>query len=105
MPTVLMPEETSKRLRDRIEALSKLTEVRLFPAKGKRHFVHFTADDLDLFDGESGEPYILAVRDKDILTATIPEREGERSNYIPVQNNKALQRLDPFWTARSTMHS
>ncbi|MFQ6546550.1 hypothetical protein AADZ90_001230 [Aestuariibius sp. 2305UL40-4] len=105
LPAVLMPEETSKRLRDRIEALSKLTEVRLFPAKGERHFVHFTSDDLDLFDGEGGEPYILAVRNHDLLTVTIPEKEGDRSNYIPVRNEKALQRIDPFWSAKPAMQS
>lgn len=96
MPIVTLPQETSERLKPRIDALGESHKIKLFPATQVVMGIIFTSAETKEFGGEQGEAMVLAVEDLDALTTAIPELEDERRNYCIIANAKAVARLDPF---------
>lgn len=96
MPIVTLPQETSERLKPRIETFGESHKVKLFPATDIVLGIVFTTAETKEFGGEQGDAMVLAVDDLDALTMAIPEFEDERRNYCIITNAKAVARLDPF---------
>ena len=100
MPIVVMPAETAQRLKDRILALGRTCEVKMFVANDVVLELQFTKSERERFGGAGGPAIVVAVKNLARLTRAIPPSEGDVLNYIEVKNPKALVRLDPFAAPR-----
>lgn len=99
MAVVTMPAQTAQRLKDEILKLSQSVEVKIFMATDVVQMIGFTEEEIAGFGGETGDAVVLAVRDLEALTQAIPQSAGGRLNYIPIVNEKAKAKLDPFYQA------
>ncbi|MDO6591093.1 hypothetical protein DS901_15705 [Loktanella sp. D2R18] len=97
MAIVTLPEQTAKRLSDRISALDPELEHRVFAASDIVMGIAFTERDTAEFKGETGVALILAVKELAGLTKAIPEFEDGQRNYCIIKNTRAVARLDPFF--------
>ncbi len=99
MAVVTMPAQTAQRLKDEILKLSQSVEVKMFLAKDVVQLIGFSDEEIAGFGGETGDAVVLAVRDLKALEQAIPQSAGGRVNYIPIVNEKAKAKLDPFYQA------
>ncbi|MBO9433260.1 hypothetical protein J7394_03525 [Ruegeria sp. R13_0] len=99
MAIVTMPAQTAQRLKDKILNLSQSVEAKVFFAKDTALGLGFTEEEIKAFGGETGDAVVLAVWDLDALKQAIPQSAGGRLNYIPIVNEKAKAKLDPFYQA------
>ena len=99
MAVVTMPAQTAQRLKEEILKLSQSVEVKMFLAKDVVQLIGFTEEEIAGFGGETGDAVVLAVRDLQALEQAIPQSASGRLNYIPIVNEKAKAKLDPFYQA------
>ena len=96
MSAYVTPAKTLDTFKDRLDSLSTITAIEVFPASKVVGGIFFTTEELLEYPCPEGETMVISVQDGVAFAKEIPEYENGKRNYYPVMGTQALAKLDKF---------